>query len=69
MSVPDVDEGLVGDGPNSGVEIDGVGVGPGVGDLLVGGEGTLTKVVLPVPDMPMAMTQVLFPSMRMKLIL
>ena len=69
MSVPDVDEGLVGDGPNSGVEIDGVGVGSGVGELLCGCGGTLTKVVLPVPDMPMAMMQVLFPSMRMKLIL
>ena len=65
MGLPDVDERLIGNCSNCGIEIDGVGVGSIFSEVLNINESTPTKVVLPVPDIPMVMMQVLFPSIDM----
>ena len=57
MSVSNIEEGLVADVSDSRIEVDAVHIGIGVGDFLHEKWSTVTKVVLPVPDIPMAMRQ------------
>ena len=48
---------MVADVSDSRIEVDAVHIGIGVGDFLHEKWSTVTKVVLPVPDIPMAMRQ------------
>ena len=55
MGVPDVQEGLVRQHLYRWIEVNDVGIGVGRAVSLSEAAVTPTKVVLPVPDMPMAM--------------
>jgi hypothetical protein len=57
VGVPDVEKRFVGYGSHCRIEVDRVGIGNSVGQFLYGWMCTLTNVVLPVPDIPMAMMQ------------
>lgn len=57
MGIANVEDGLIGQGMDCGVEIDGEAVAVELREGLNEKGGTFTKVVLPVPDMPMAITQ------------
>lgn len=57
MSFSDVDDGFIRNVFDCWIEVDGVKMRSGA-DFLCEGRCTLTKVVLPVPDMPMTIRQV-----------
>ena len=57
VSLSDVEERLVWNIFDCRIEVDGVGVRSRFGELLNGKLYTLTKVVFPVPDIPITMMQ------------
>ena len=59
MGVSNIKERLIANMFDGGVKIDGLNVGVHGGQFLDEGRNTWTKVVLPVPDMPMTMMQLL----------
>ena len=63
MGFPDIEEWLIGNVFDCGIKVNGVSVRPRLGQLLTYRGGTLTKVVFPVPDIPMAIMQQLLLSM------
>lgn len=62
MSISDVQKRLVRYSPDSWIEVDGVKVGASGCKFLDRMEFTLTKVVLPVPDIPITTMQKLLPA-------
>ena len=56
MGVSDVEERLIGDYLHSWIEVDSVEIAPSCCQFLYVMGYTLTKVVLPVPDMPITTT-------------
>jgi hypothetical protein len=59
MCLPNIDEWFIVDNLDRGVEVDAVHMVNSICYFLYVWGGTLTKVVLPVPDMPIAMMQIL----------
>jgi hypothetical protein len=59
VGVADVEDGLVGQRVDGGVQVDAEAVGVQLGELLSGRGSTFTKVVLPVPDIPIAIMHTL----------
>lgn len=58
VCLPDINDRLIRDRLDCWVEIDSVEMGS-CAYFLIGGRSTLTKVVLPVPDIPITIRQVL----------